>query len=111
MIKTNIKIRVTPEQQEKICSIIKKECCVYCKYIVITDSLIAFMDDAASVKIEEVDADLFIRTNGTCEEVKLNFEPMSCKTCTHDDDCSMQQAARLSGNDYGFWCSVHTSKL
>ena len=94
-MKTNVKIKVTPRQSEKvqqICfnnnigcvttgKIIEKDI----KYIFIssrgmstTNSLKIFHGDSS----EEVDADLFIRTNGTCEEdiELLKFEPYGFET-------------------------------
>lgn len=82
MIKTNIKMRVTPEQSKKI-----QEICFENGIYWVTDRKIdqldkpfLFIDEYVSFmhkdqeeffvkeKNEEVDADLFIRTNGTCIE-------------------------------------------
>ena len=91
-MKTNIKMRVTPEQSKKV-----QEICfenkifwkgVYNKdkinlagsFLYIEGSITHDMNDTESehffreCDIEEIDADLFIRTNGTCEENELkNF--------------------------------------
>ena len=34
----------------------------------------------------------------------------TCESCTNNNDCSMQHAARLSGNAEGFGCTVHNAK-
>ena len=82
VIKQNIKMRVTPEQSKKV-----QEICfangIYLvegrneiqydeqNYLFIVDE---FLTSSSSPKVfasqdeEEIDADLFIRTNGTCEE-------------------------------------------
>ena len=86
MIKQNIKMRVTPEQSKKV-----QEICfangIYLvegrneiqydeqNYLFIVDE---FLTSSSSPKVfasqdeEEIDADLFIRTNGTCEDTTLN---------------------------------------
>ena len=86
MIKTNIKMRVTPEQSNKVQEICfengiywasknKNKVIVYSNFLYIRghithDSLnnSTYFKDA---KEEEIDADLFIKTNGTCEETYL----------------------------------------
>lgn len=82
MIKQNIKIRVTPEQSKKV-----QEICfangVYWvvgrnevrneeqNYLYLSDEYITFGDTYEFFEehdAQEVDADLFIRTNGSCED-------------------------------------------
>lgn len=84
-MKTNIKLRVTPEQSkavQKICFAnginwyVKENEISYteAEYLFIEPTRIWFMEIAnhdSGIETEgyiEVDADLFIRTNGTCEE-------------------------------------------
>lgn len=74
-MKTNIKMRVTPVQLEKICNIISKGWL----YFKSANYMYIFNDSSIEVaysnenwnkyELEEIDADLFIRTNGTCEEI------------------------------------------
>lgn len=86
MIKTNIKMRVTPEQSRKVQEICfsngiywagenKDKVRIYSNYLYIrglithdTSNNFIYFNDA---KEEEIDADLFIKTNGTCEETYL----------------------------------------
>lgn len=73
-MKTNIKMRVTPEQLEKICKIVG-EGWLYFKSAIY---MYIFNDGSIEVSyskenwnkynLQEIDADLFIRTDGTCEE-------------------------------------------
>lgn len=74
MIKTNIKMRVNPEQLVKLSKIfpickrfsLAKYIYVYKNNVITWDN-----DDSRFIDnkdLEEVDADLFIRTNGTCIE-------------------------------------------
>ena len=84
-MKTNIKMRVTPEQLEKICKIVG-EGWLYFKSAIY---MYIFNDGSVEVSyskenwnkynLREIDADLFIRTNGTCEEDTFNelFEKVS----------------------------------
>ena len=84
-MKTNIKMRVTPEQLEKICKIVG-EGWLYFKSAIY---MYIFNDGSIEVSyskenwnkynLQEIDADLFIRTNGTCEEDTFNelFEKVS----------------------------------
>ena len=84
-MKTNIKMRVTPEQLEKICKIVG-EGWLYFKSAIY---MYIFNDGSVEVSyskenwnkynLREIDADLFIRTNGTCEENTFNelFEKVS----------------------------------
>ena len=94
VIKQNIKMRVTPEQSRKVqeicfengvCWVAGKNIIQFedQKYLYINDKYITFgsiykyfeKDDA-----KEIDADLFIRTNGTCEENStLNDNSISFK--------------------------------
>ena len=82
-MKTNIKMRVTPEQSRRVQEICFEngiEWLVSCKlisylpkpYLIIEDSIITYRDYGRelehNINIEEIDADLFIRTNGTCKE-------------------------------------------
>lgn len=77
-MKTNIKMRVTPEQLEKICNTISKGWL----YFKSANYMYIFNDGSIEVSyskenwnkynLQEIDADLFIRTNGTCEEI--NFQ-------------------------------------
>ena len=82
MIKQNIKMRVTPEQSKKVQEICFANGIVWeiggsriqdeeQNYFFINDEYITFGSTPeffASQDAQEVDADLFIRTNGTCEE-------------------------------------------
>lgn len=86
MIKTNIKMRVTPEQSKKVQEICfsngiywagenKDKVRIYSNYLYIrglithdTSNNFIYFNDA---KAKEIDADFFIRTNGTCEETYL----------------------------------------
>lgn len=94
MIKTNIKMRVTPEQSRKVQEICfsngiywagenKDKVRIYSNYLYIrglitlytrglithdTSNNFTYFKEAEA---EEIDADLFIRTNGTCEETYL----------------------------------------
>ena len=83
MIKTNIKMRVTPEQSAKVQEICFKNDIDWTlekgnvqfidKPFLFIDEYISFMyeeeaEDFLKEENEEVDADLFIRTNGTCIE-------------------------------------------
>ena len=84
-MKTNIKLRVTPEQSEavqKICFANDAEWLTFNSTISFTDKEYLFIDSnriwcrgitdhtkgIETIGYAEVDADLFIRTNGTCEE-------------------------------------------
>ena len=84
-MKTNIKLRVTPEQSEavqKICFANGIEWLTFNSSVSFTDKEYLFIDfnriwfrriadhnsDMETVGYKEVDADLFIRTNGSCEE-------------------------------------------
>lgn len=90
VIKQNIKMRVTPEQSRKI-----QEICFYNgvfwpgnkntiqsenqKYLYINDGHITFGETYEYFEkydAKEVDAALFIRTNGTCEEAELLLSKM-----------------------------------
>ena len=86
MIKTNIKMRVTPEQSKRVQEICfengiywagenKNKVRIYSNYLYIrglithdTSNNFIYFNYA---KEEEIDADLFIKTNGTCEETYL----------------------------------------
>ena len=86
MIKTNIKMRVTPEQSRKVQEICfengiywagenKNKVRVYSNFLYIrglithdTSNNFIYFNDA---KEEEIDADFFIKTNGTCGETYL----------------------------------------
>lgn len=86
VIKQNIKIRVTPEQSKKvqeicfengICWIVGRNIiqCENKKYLYLSDEYITFGDTYEYFEehdAKEIDADLFIRTNGTCEDTTLN---------------------------------------
>lgn len=82
-MKTNIKMRVTPEQSKRVQEICFEngvEWLISCKLVshlskpclIIENSIITYRDYGRelehNINIEEIDADLFIRTNGTCEE-------------------------------------------
>ena len=84
-MKTNIKLRVTPEQSEavqKICFANGAEWLTFNSTVSFTDKEYLFIEPTRiwfrgianhdsgieTVGYTEVDADLFIRTNGTCEE-------------------------------------------
>ena len=79
MMKTNIKMRVTPEQSKKVQEIVFdnggawKDTGSYFfeigyDYIFLSESKEMLHGEKDDFDCEEVDADLFIRTNGTCEE-------------------------------------------
>lgn len=84
MIKTNIKMRVTPEQSRRVQEICfengiywagENKVRVYSNFLYIRglithDSLNNFTY-FKEAKEEEIDADFFIKTNGTCEETYL----------------------------------------
>lgn len=85
-MKTNIKMRVTPEQSMKVQNIVIANLNtqnkvattdIHFPYIVISTMGTFGTRDMEFYKIQnykEIDADLFIRTNGTCEEDELkNF--------------------------------------
>lgn len=85
-MKTNIKMRVTPEQSKKVQEICfenkifwrgdynKDKIDLAGSFLYIEGSITHDMNDTESehffreYNIEEIDADLFIRTNGTCQE-------------------------------------------
>jgi len=87
MIKTNIKMRVTPEQSRRVQEICfengiywhsfhnKDKVTIFSDYLYIDDYIshdslnnFTYFKEAEE---EEIDADLFIKTNGTCEETYL----------------------------------------
>lgn len=82
MIKQNIKMRVTPEQSAKVQEICFENGIVWemggnrvrheeQNYLFINDKYITFGETYEYFEehdVKEIDADLFIRTNGTCEE-------------------------------------------
>ena len=35
----------------------------------------------------------------------------TCESCNHNNDCSMQHAAKLSGNSDRFFCNLHTGHI
>ena len=85
MIKQNIKMRVTPEQSVKVQEICFKNGIYWIvsgKVIKHTDKLFLDIEEALSYAeneyvfntrpSKEIDANLFIRTNGTCEDATLN---------------------------------------
>ena len=77
MIKTNIKLRINPEQSKRV-----QEICfengiewlnvgrkyIYNIIIIYIAKDLMFSDVEYPATFEEIDADLFIRTNGSCEE-------------------------------------------
>ena len=78
-MKINIKLRVTPEQSEavqKICfdngftwpSSGTNYICVRSTILISGNTRLLLIEDTTDAEYTEVDADLFIRTNGTCEE-------------------------------------------
>ena len=85
-MKTNIKMRVTPEQSKRVQEICfengfewrtsGKKFQGFYEWIYIGKK---YMYCYSSIILEEIDADLFIRTNGTCEENTFNelFEKVS----------------------------------
>ena len=90
-IKTNIKMRVTPEQSKKVQEICYKngierlwgkteeKFAKQNRFICITKFIIGFYDLKymfETADFEEIDADLFIRTNGTCIEKEEFTYPM-----------------------------------
>lgn len=100
-MKTNIKLRVTPEQSEavqKICFANGAEWLTFNSTVSFTDKEYLFIDsniiwyrgitdhnsDMETVGYTEVDADLFIRTNGTCEE-SINIVDNSSNNKSKED--------------------------
>ena len=94
-MKTNIKMRVTPEQSRKVQEICFENGIIWThKVIQLTNLHLPFLyickkegiyatSDIecynSHIEYQEIDADLFIRTNGTCEENTFNelFEKVS----------------------------------
>lgn len=85
MIKTNIKMRVTPEQSKRvqeIClgnNILWKEGRILATfndnhYLIIDNKISMYntLDWFNEISYQEIDADLFIKTNGTCEETYIS---------------------------------------
>lgn len=85
MIKTNIKMRVTPEQSAKVQEICFKNGVEWWdrkkiiqhideSYLFISNNklitYIFYEDTFNEYKVEEIDPELFIRTNGTCKDFK-----------------------------------------
>lgn len=82
-MKTNIKMRVTPEQSKKVQEICFENSIYWwsgrkivihvdCPFLFIGKNNITQSENESfyiGEKEEEIDADLFIRTNGTCEEI------------------------------------------
>ena len=100
-MKTNIKLRVTPEQSEavqKICFANGAEWLTFNSTVSFTDKEYLFIDSNiiwyrgitdhnigfATEGYTEVDADLFIRTNGTCEE-SINIVDNSSNNKSKED--------------------------
>ena len=87
MIKTNIKMRVTPEQSKRVQEICFEngiEWAFYSneiqdsleeKYLYIRDFIKFGKEESAFIEcmLEEIDADLFIRTNGACNELEETY--------------------------------------
>ena len=114
-MRTNIKMRVTPEQSKKVQEIvvanggrwmddyrrpeyiglrITKQKCLH----EITNDSWEFWNST-----EEVDADLFIRTNGTCEK-----EPISnCPECGSGDVEYCQISKRFYCNECKYWQAIN----
>ena len=99
VIKQNIKMRVTPEQSKKVQEICFENgiCWRYYSKVIQTESIFLYIDDALAHdlsndeqyfkkdKFQEVDADLFIRTNGTCEDTTLNDDDITRILKTPED--------------------------
>ncbi len=100
-MKTNIKLRVTPEQSEavqKICFANGAEWLTCNSTVSFTDKEYLFIDSnriwcrgitdhtkgIETLRYTEVDADLFIRTNGTCEE-SINIVDNSSNNKSKED--------------------------
>ena len=49
-------------------------------------------------------------TEEEINELREEYFKTTCESCTHNNDCSMQHAASLSGNGDGFGCTVHNAK-
>lgn len=97
MIKTNIKMRVTPEQSKRVQEICFSNDIEWStsgkilqdykfihlsgKYLMRFSSVYAFN----IYEVKEIDADLFIKTNGTCEESIYNFHNPKTTNMTKDD--------------------------
>ena len=92
MIKRNIKMRVTPEQSKKVQEICFKggvdwngtadNARLINKPFLFIDEYISYMnadedEDFLKEENEEVSAELFIRTNGTCEDTTLNDDDIA----------------------------------
>lgn len=130
-MKTNIKLRVTPEQSEavqKICFANGAEWLTFNSTVSFTDKEYLFIDSniiwcrgitdhtkgIETVGYTEVDADLFIRTNGTCEE-SINIVDNSSNNKSKEDmfkqygfevpdfDCTILTKV-------GFWLIGYTQK-
>ena len=130
-MKTNIKLRVTPKQSEavqKICFANGAEWLTFNSTVSFTDKEYLFIDSNiiwyrgitdhnigfATEGYTEVDADLFIRTNGTCEE-SINIVDNSSNNKSKEDmfkqygfevpdfDCTILTKV-------GFWLIGYTQK-
>lgn len=131
MIKTNIKLRVTPEQSKAVQEIcfansiywllgnVNEVKYTEAEYLFIDPNRVWFRHignyntDRATEGYEEVDADLFIRTNGTCVEpeeatieeckfVKYGFEKpyFDCEIWKVETSVSFKYIHGLVLNDY-----------
>jgi len=99
-MKTNIKMRVTPEQSKKVQEIVSANggsFLVKGLFIFVWISYcVGNMEIFKESDFEEVDADLFIRTNGTCEE-----EPQARTFSTKKEaiDAMYKYAFQLQNHD------------
>jgi len=114
MMKTNIKMRVTPEQSKKVQEIVFANNDEYehidyqIEFIWIEPDLtvlysyneLFYMKERS----EEVDADLFIRTNGTCEE-EPHIE--NCPECGSGDVEYCQISKRFYCNECKYWQPIN----
>lgn len=114
MIKRNIKIRVTPEQSKKVQEICfknginwasgdKEICFINEPFLYIDKRRVFTYGNNESFfkkhKSEEVDADLFIRTNGICEE-ECAICGESKDICPNEETCSYRIEYEDTKNDF-----------
>ena len=123
MIKTNIKMRVTPEQSRKVQEICLENDIRWCnayegvqlidKPFLFIDGYISFMYEGQSESFlqeenEEIDPELFIRTNGTCiekrEVSKMELKEM-IKVMQHYDNGGDVELSSKRGSGY-HWATV-----
>lgn len=118
-MKTRIKMRVTPEQQKEVTRIAES----YGIKLLISDIIVGDFavlypkNDVGSIAImdskrlsflshpyEEVDADLFIRTNGTCEEWKPEMGEMIMVWENSESYVAKREFITMTKDGDGFIC-------